>query len=98
MKGEEPSACLVYSFVYEVGRKCSALVNRIGVFKRIMYLRIRHAAGVEPNVNQVSLALHRFAGLAAKYDIVYIRTVEVYFIVVLLRIVSWHKAIVLQRV
>ena len=95
MQGEEPSARLVYALVDEVGGERRALVYRVGVLKRIMNLRVRHAAGVEPHVDEVGFALHGLTCLAAEYYVVDIRAVKVNPVVILLRIIAGHEAIFL---
>ena len=42
MKRKEPAACLVDTFVDEVAGESNTLVDEFGVFKRIVYLSIRH--------------------------------------------------------
>ena len=84
MQSEEPSSCLVNALVDEVCRISKCLVYSLLVLKWIMYLSIRHRAGVKPHINKVSLSVQRFARLAYKHDIVYIRTMHVYLFIVLL--------------
>ena len=86
MQGEEPSAGLVNTFADEVrSARC------IGVLKRIVVLRIGHSAGVEPNVNQIQFAAHRFAGRRNQDYRIHIRTVQIDHarVVVLRRVVAY---------
>ena len=56
MKGKEPSACLVHTFGDEVGgARC------VCVLEGIVILCVRHRAGVEPYIDEIEFALHRFA-------------------------------------
>ena len=43
--------------------------THLDVYKRQVYLCIRHGTGIEPNVNQVRLAFHRLAVFGNKDDI-----------------------------
>ena len=98
MQSEEPSACLVYSLVDEVGGESQPLVYHVAVLKRIVYLCVWHGTRVEPNVDEVALALHGLSALADEHYLVYVWTVQVDAVVVLLRIVARHEAFVLQRI
>ena len=73
-------------------------VQQFLVLERIVYLRIRHGAGVEPYVNQIRFALHGFAGFGNKDNIIYIRTVKVYLVVVFLRVHARLETFVLIRI
>ena len=83
VKREEPASRLVNALVDEVGGESQPLVNQFPVLKRIVYLSVGHGARVEPHVYQVCLAPHRLAALAHKHDVVNIRAVHVYPVVVL---------------
>ena len=84
MQCEEPSACLVYALIDEIGRESQLLINQFLILKRIMYLCIRHRTGIEPHVDKVALALHRLAGAAHQHNIVNVRTMDVNAVVVFL--------------
>jgi hypothetical protein len=61
MQGIKPATCLVNAFGNKIGRESFGL-NFFLVLKRKMPLGIRHGAAVEPDVDQVGLAVH---GLSA---------------------------------
>ena len=42
VQGEEPSACLVHTFVDEVGRECLVVVYQLTVLERIVNLGVGH--------------------------------------------------------
>ncbi len=63
-----------------------------------MYLCIRHGTGIKPYVNQVRFALHRLAVFRDKDDIVHVRTVQVYLVVILFGIYARLEALLLVRV
>ena len=71
----KPTSCLVNTFCYKICRKI--LFKCFFVLKRKMPLRIRHCAAVEPNVNQVWYAFHRFAFAAYQYYFINIRFVQI---------------------
>ena len=98
MQREEPSACLVHPFRNEVGRIDLAVVKQLLVLERVMDLCIRHRSGIEPDVDQVRLALHRLATGGNQDHIVHIRTVQVYLLIVLLRIFTQFELQLLIRV
>ena len=98
MQGKEPAACLVHTFCDEIGGIYLVAVQQFLVLERIVYLRIRHGAGVEPYVNQIRFALHGFAGFGNKDNIIYIRTVKVYLVVVFLRVHARLETFVLIRI
>ena len=95
MERKEPAARLVNAFGDEVGGIYLMAVQQFLVLERIVYLRIGHGAGVEPNVNQVGLALHGFAVLRNEDDVVHVGAVQVYLVIVFLRIFARHEAFVL---
>ena len=98
MQSEEPTTSLVHALVDEVGRECLLLVNELMVLERIVNLSVRHRTRVEPNINQIALTLHRLTRFRNQHDIIYIRTVQINLVVVLLRHIARHKALLLQRV
>ena len=98
MQGKEPATCLVNALIDEIAGEGRVLVDEFGIFERIVYLGIRHGAGVKPNVNQVGLTLHGLTGSTYQHDVVHIRTVQVYLVVVLLRHIARHKAGILQGI
>ena len=89
-----------HAFVVAVNKSLAILLcaARHLTLKRIVELCVRHRTRVEPNVDEVALAVHRLTLVVNEYDIVYIRTVEVYAVVVLLRVVARYEAFVLKRV
>ena len=98
MQGEEPATGLVYSLVDEVAREGDTLIDQVLILEGIVNLSVRHGTRIEPNVNQVALALHGFTTLRDEHDIVDVWTVKVDLVVVLLRHIARHETIVLQRV
>ena len=66
--------------------------------KRVVELGIRHGARIEPHVDKVALTIHGLALVVDKNNIVDIRTVEVYAVIILLGEIARHKALVLHRV
>ena len=98
MECEEPAASLVHTLGNEVSGEYVAGFESVGIFKRIVDLSVRHGAGVEPHVDKVGFALHRFAGWRYQHDVVDVRTVQVNTVVVVGRVVTWHKAFIAQWV
>ena len=96
MQGEEPSASLVHALGDEVGRIEFALVNEFFVLKRVVQLSIGHCSTVKPHVDQVKLALHGFACVAHQCDVVNIRAMNVYLVVVFLAVVTRNEAFLLE--
>ena len=98
VKRKEPATGLVNTLVDEVSGEGLTPVYQVTVLERIVNLGIGHRAGVKPHVNKVRLTLHGLARRGDKYDIVDIWTVKVYSVVVLLRHVTYHEALLLERV
>ena len=98
MQSKEPAAGLIHALVDEVGGERLVLVNQVAILERIVNLGIGHRAGVEPNVYQVGFALHLLATCGAKEDIIDIRPMQVYLIVVLLTHIARHETFILQRI
>ena len=98
MKREEPASRLVNTLVDEIGGERLVLVNGITIFKWVMNLCIGHRTRVEPHINEVCLTLHRLTGSTNKNDIVYIRAVEIYLIIIFLRHISRNETFVLQGI
>ena len=92
MERKEPSAGLVDTLGDEIGRIYLAVVKRLLVFKRIVYLCIRHGAGVKPHVDEVFLAIHRFSGGREQNDVIDIGTMEVYAVIILLGVITGYKS------
>ena len=63
MQSKEPTTCLVNTLVDEVARECDTLINQVLILKWIVYLCVWHRTRIEPNVNQVGLALHWLTAL-----------------------------------
>ena len=95
---EEPTARLIDALVDEIGRERQFFVDGIGIFKGIMHLRVRHCARIEPNVDEVGFAFHRLAIGGRQHYFIDIRTMQVDFVVVRLRHIANHKALVFQWV
>ena len=81
---EEPTTSLIDTLGDEVGG-IYILELRATIFEGIVQLSIRHRTTIEPNVDQVGLAVHRLARRAHQHDIIYVGTVQVDCRVVLLR-------------
>ena len=64
----------------------------------IVQLCIGHRATIKPNIYQVGFTIHWFTCGIDKHDIVHIRAVEVYTVIILLRIISRNESIVFQRI
>ena len=73
---------MVYTFGNEIGRIDATAVEGFFIFERIVNLSIRHGTGVEPNVDKVAFALHGQTAFAHQNDVVYVRTVQVDFVVI----------------
>ena len=98
MECEEPAACLVHALGDEVGGEKAAVVECFLVFERIVNLGIWHGPAVEPYVDKIGLAMHRFSRRSHKHDVVDIGTVQVDAVVVFRGIVAWHEAFVAQGI
>ncbi len=64
----------------------------------VVQLGVGHGAGVEPHVDEVALAVHGLAVVAHEHDAVDVRAVQVNLVVVFLREVAHHEALVLEGV
>ena len=71
------------------------IVNQFFVLERVVHLRVRHGSRVEPNVNQVFLAVHRLSRGGYQYDIIHVRTVQIDLVVILFRVITYLE--VLER-
>ncbi len=98
MQGEEPAACLVDTFGYEVGREQLAVVESVFILKRIVNLGIGHRTAVEPHVDEVCFAIHGLARRGHKHYVVDIGTVQIDFLVVFGRIIARHESFVGKRI
>ena len=98
MERKEPTTGLVHTFCNEVRGIVSAVVNDFLVFERIVQLSVRHGTRIEPNINQVKLALHWFSTCRYQGNVIHIRTVEVNLIVVFLVVYSRFKSHLLVRI
>ena len=98
MQGEEPTTCLVNTLGYEVGGEADTVVQFLLVLEGIVNLRIRHGTRVEPHIDEVKFTGEHCPTLAYQLDVVYIGTVQVYLVIILLRHVARHKALILQGV
>ena len=61
MECKEPSACLVNTFGYEIGRIEFTRIKSLLVLKGIVNLGIGHRTRIKPHIDQVKFAVHRFA-------------------------------------
>ena len=95
MKREEPASRLVDPFSDEVSGVDLACVEGLLILERVMDLRVRHGARVEPYVDEVRLALHRAAGRGDKHDVVHVRAMQVDAVVILGRVGLGHEAVIL---
>jgi hypothetical protein len=79
MKGKEPATSLVDPLGDEVGR----IYLRELLFRnvRIEELRKGHRTAIEPDIDQVGLAIHRPAAFGNQHDLVHIGTVKVDLVV-----------------
>ena len=98
MEREEPSTRLVNTFGNEIGRVGGAFVNQFLVFKRVVNLCVWHGTGIKPHVDEVEFASEHIALVRHQFDVIYIRTVQVYLIVILLTHVARHETLLLQWV
>ena len=98
MQRKEPAARLVDTFGDEVGGIDCAVIEFVLMLERIVDLSIGHGTGVEPHVDQVGLALHRLSRWRNKDNVVNIRTVQVYFMIVAVAVIAGHEALVFQRI
>ena len=94
MQGIEPAAGLVHAFGNEIGRGAEARSTQVAE----AFLRIRHGAGIEPNVDEVRFPDHLFTAGRHQENAVDIRPVQVYLIVVVQAHVGRVEALVLQRI
>ena len=92
MERKKPATCLVNALGDEVGGIYLMVVQQFLVFKRIVNLCIGHGTGVKPYVNQVRLALHRLTVGADQHNLVHIWAVQVYLVIILLRIYAGLEA------
>ena len=88
---------LVAVFAFALTRLLQALGIDLSL-KGIVLLSIRHGAGIKPHVDQVALTIHGFALIVDEDDVVDIGSVEIYLVVVLLRVVAHDEAFVLERI
>ena len=79
VEGIEPAAGLVNAFRDEVCGGAKTALSKVTE----AFLGIWHGAGVKPHVNEVCLTGHLLARGRYKVDIVYVRPVEVYLVIVL---------------
>ncbi len=91
MKGKKPAPGLVDSLSDEVRREGGAAVNRVLIFKRIVYLGVGHCSGIKPHVDEVALAMHGLSLGAGQNPFVHKRTVQVDSRIVGLRHVARNK-------
>ena len=98
MQCKEPSACLIHTFRDKVSRIYFTVIQNIFILEWIMNLRIRHSTGIKPDINQVRFALHRLAVFRYQNDIVYIRTMKIYLIIIFFGIFTRYKTFILVRI
>ena len=80
MQGIEPSSGLVHSLRDEVRGTAELRASEIPQ----PLLRIRHGAGIEPDIDKVRFPDHLFPAVGDKIYSVYIRTVQVYPVIIFL--------------
>ena len=98
MEREEPTTGLVHAFCDEIGGEEVTLVKFFLVLKRIVQLSVGHGAGIEPNVNEVSLAAHGSTGGRNEHNLINVGAVQVNAVIVLSAEVSRNKTFLLQRI
>ncbi len=76
----EPASGLVHAFGDEIGREFLLQIRL--VLKGVMELGVRHRSAIEPDVDQVGLALHRLPAGRYQHDVVGIGAVQVHAVVV----------------
>ena len=94
MQGVEPASGLVHSLGDEV--RSTAEIGTVPASEPC--LCIRHRSGVEPHVYEVGLPGHLAPARAHEEDIVHVRTVEVYPVVILLAHIIRVEALVPERI
>ena len=95
MKSIEPSACLIDTFCNKVRRINQTIVKQFLILERIMYLSVWHSTRIEPNVDKVEFACHRRTCRRHQFDVIHIRTVKVYLVIVSLAVIAGDKAFIL---
>ena len=94
VQGKEPAAGLVNT----LRNKVCGLTKLRRIHTGQPLLRIRHCAGIKPYIYKVALSAHWRAALGEKHNLIYIRPVKVYLIIILLAVVIGIKACGSQRI
>ena len=68
------------------------------MLERIMNLGVRHGTGVEPHVDKVGLPLHRLTRGTNQNDLIHKRTVQIYFVIIVLTVIARNETTVFQRI
>ena len=98
MQGVEPSACLVNTLGYKVGRESLVLVDGLAVFEGVVHLCIGHGTAVEPHVYQVGFSCQLASAGTYQHDVIHHGAVQVDAVIVLLAHVAGYKTFVLERI
>ena len=94
MQGVEPTAGLVHALGDEVGGEGESAIralHAVAVLEGVMPLGVGHAAGIEPDVDQIGLAVHRTAVGRLEHDAIHHVLVQVDAGVVLIGHVPRHE-------
>ena len=65
-------------------------------FEWIMQLCVWHRTAIKPYINQVALTVHRLTLVVNEYDVIHIRAMEIYLIIVFFAIITHYEACFLQ--
>ena len=95
MECEEPSTGLVNAFGDEVCRINETAVKFLLMFERIVNLCIRHSTRVEPHVDKVCFTFHRQTALRYQDNVIHIRTMQVYLVIILFGVNTGDEAVIL---
>ena len=98
MERKEPTASLIHTFGDKVGGVNLMAIQQFFVLERIVDLCIRHGTGIEPYVYQVRFTLHGFAVFGYEDDIIHIRTVQVYLIIIFSIVLTGYETFILIRI
>ena len=92
VQGIEPTSGLVQpSAIKSRGRRAHPGLDAVAVLKGVMPLGVGHAAGIEPDVDEVRLAVHRAAVCRLEHDAIHHMLVQVDAGVVLIGHVPRHE-------
>ena len=94
MQGIEPSSCLIHALCDEI-RSTTEITC---ILASESCLRIRHRAGIKPHVYQIRLSCHLLPAWADKENIIHIRTMKIYPVIIVLTHVIRREFLVFQRI